>query len=139
MLALDRPARPDQSAAAAGTTGCFFADQGLSDLLTAAWRADTVLDRDREQDIPARLHALAAELAPPATAEAGGDCDHATAPAAACLPAGGCEDGGAPVTALGEPELLGSGTRVRGAGVPEGARSPPAPRAWGDAGWLAET
>ncbi|WDM16654.1 hypothetical protein J3S85_37405 [Streptomyces lavenduligriseus] len=52
----------------------------------------------------------------PATAKADGDCDHAIAPVAACRPAGGCEDGGAPVRALGEPELLGPGTRVRGLG-----------------------
>ncbi|MFF7094521.1 hypothetical protein ACFY9A_19315 [Streptomyces rubradiris] len=114
--ALDRPAVPGQSAAAAGTTGCSSPARPCPTCSpphgapTPSWTATW------SKDIPARLHALAAELAPPAAAEADGDCDHATAPAAACLPAGGCEDGGASVRAPGEPERLGSGPRVRGPG-----------------------
>ncbi|MFJ3799983.1 hypothetical protein ACIPSJ_27340 [Streptomyces sp. NPDC090088] len=60
---------PTTSSAAVGggrSDAVSFADQALFDLLTLAWRTDTVLPAGQETAVLARLRALAAALSLPA-------------------------------------------------------------------------
>jgi hypothetical protein len=108
-----------------------FANQALFDLLTTTWRTDTALEVGQEKEVLAHLHALAAELTPPAgSTSSTGPAEDASDPTGDA--ATGPPPGGAAARPLGEPELLGSDPRVRALGAysstPPAGPAPPAGR-----------